>query len=166
MSEKQAAAAIITALLFKKKKKRKSRQKRNVWVKPWCKRRQSLGVYETLLAELQLEDECNYKNYLRMTSENFEKIFQLIKVYIRKENTKMRGPIPPRLKLAATIRFLSTGKSNKSLQFQFRIHNSTLSLFFPEVCQAIFNRLKEKYIKVTIQTLFWWSKNKVTLKRK
>ena len=166
MSEKQAAAAIITALLFKKKKKRKSRQKRNVWVKPWCKRRQSLGVYETLLAELQLEDECNYKNYLRMTSENFEKIFQLIKVYIRKENTKMRGPIPPRLKLAATIRFLSTGESYKSLSFQFRIHNSTLSLFVPEVCQAIFSRQKEKYMKVTIQTLFWWSENKVTLKRK
>ena len=119
MSEKQAAAAIITALLFKKKKKRKSRQKRNVWVKPWCKRRQSLGVYETLLAELQLEDECNYKSYLRMTSENFEKIFQLIKVYIRKENTKMSEPIPPRLKLAATIRFLSTGNQTRVLSFNF-----------------------------------------------
>ena len=166
MSEKQAAAAIIIALLFKKKKKRKSRQKRNVWVKSWFKRRQSLGVYETLLAELQLEDECNYKSYLRMTSENFEKIFQLIKVYIRKENTKMSEPIPPRLKLAATIRFLSTGESYKSLSFQFRIHNSTLSLFVPEVCQAIFSRQKEKYMKVTIQTLFWWSENKVTLKRK
>ena len=101
-----------------------------------------------------------------MTSENFEKIFQVIKDYIRKENTKMREPIPPRLKFAATIRFLSTGESNKSLQFQFRIHNSTLSLFFPEVCQAILNQLKEKYMMVTIQALFWWSKNKVTLKRK
>ena len=82
MSEKQAAAAIIIALLWKKKKKkkkRKSRQKRKVWVKPWLKSRQSLGVYETLLAGLQLQDECNYKNYLRMTSENFKEIFQLIK---------------------------------------------------------------------------------------
>ena len=119
MSEKQAAAAIIIALLFKKKKKSKSRQKRNVWVKSWFKRRQSLGVYETLLAELQLEDECNYKSYLRMTSENFEKIFQLIKVYIRKENTKMSEPIPPRLKLAATIRFLSTGNQTRVLSFNF-----------------------------------------------
>ena len=135
-------------------------------MKPWLKRRQSLGVYETLLAELQLEDKCNYKNYLRMTAENFEQIFQLMKDDRRKENTKMREPIPPRLKLAATIRFLSTGESHKSLQFQFRIHNSALSLFVPEVCQAIFNRLKEKYMKVTIQTLFWWSENKVTLKRK
>ena len=89
-----------------------------------------------------------------MTSENFEEIFQLIKDDIRKENTKMREPIPPRLKLAATIRFLSTGESYKSLQFQFRIHNSTLNLFGSEVCQAIFNRLKEKYMKVTVQLCF------------
>ena len=54
-----------------------------------------------------------------MTSENFEKIFQVIKDYIRKENTKMREPIPPRSKFAATIRFLSTGESNKSLSFNF-----------------------------------------------
>ena len=101
-----------------------------------------------------------------MTAENFEQIFQLMKDDRRKENTKMREPIPPRLKLAATIRFLSTGESHKSLQFQFRIHNSALSLFVTEVCQAIFNRLKEKYMKVTIQTLFWWSEHKVTLKRK
>ena len=135
-------------------------------MKHWLKRRQGLGVFETLLAGLQLEDECNYKDYLRMTSENFEEIFQLIKDDIRKKNTKMREPIPPRLKLAATICFLSTGESYKSFQFQFRIHNSTLSLFVPEVCQAIFNQQKEKYMKVTIQTLFWWSENKVTLKRK
>ena len=135
-------------------------------MKHWLKRRQGLGVFETLLAGLQLEDECNYKDYLRMTSENFEEIFQLIKDDIRKKNTKMREPIPPRLKLAATICFLSTGQSYKSFQFQFRIHNSTLSLFVPEVCQAIFSRQKEKYMKVTIQTLFWWSENKVTLKRK
>ena len=62
----------------------------------------------------------------------------------------MREPIPPRLKLAATIRFLSTVESYKSFQFEFRIHNSTLSLFVPEVCQAIFNRQKEKCMKVTI----------------
>ena len=145
-----AAAAVIITLLLKKKKKRKSRQKRKVWVKHWLKSWQSLGVYETLQAELRYEDERSYKIYLRMTSENFEEIFQLIKDDIRKENTKMGEPIPPRLKLAATIRFLSIGESYKSLQFQFRIHNSTLSLFVQEV----FNPLKEKYMKVTVQLCF------------
>ena len=50
-----------------------------------------------MLAELWLEDEYNYKNCLRMTSENFEEIFQLLKDDINKENTQMRELIPFRL---------------------------------------------------------------------
>ena len=83
-----------------------------------------------------------------------------------KENTKMREPIPPRLKLSATIRFLSAVESNKALQFQFEISNSALSLFVPEVFQAIFNQLKEKCMKVTIQTLFWCSEQFQHLKHR
>ena len=44
-------------------------------MKPWLKRRKNLGVYETLFAELQLEDDCNYKDYLQITSENLKKYF-------------------------------------------------------------------------------------------
>ena len=66
-------------------------------MKPWLKRRKNLEYYETLLPELRLEDEHNYKILLRMTSENFEEIFQLIKDDITKENTKLRELIPPRL---------------------------------------------------------------------
>ena len=73
-------------------------------MKPWLKRRKNLEFYETLLAELQLKDEYNYKILLQMTYENFEGIFQLIKDDITKEL------IPPRLQLAATIGFLSTGE--------------------------------------------------------
>ena len=49
-----------------------------------------------LLAELRLEDGYNYSILLRITSENFEEIFQLIKDNIIKKNTKMRELIPPR----------------------------------------------------------------------
>ena len=67
-------------------------------MKLWLiKRRKALEFYETLLAELLLEDEYNYNIILRMTSENFEEIFQLTKDDITKENTKMRELIPPRL---------------------------------------------------------------------
>ena len=41
-------------------------------MKPWLKRKTKLGLYETLLAELQLQDEKNYKNYFQMPSENFK----------------------------------------------------------------------------------------------
>ena len=44
-----------------------------------------------------LEDEYNYNILLRITSENFEEIFQLIKDDITKENTKMGELVLPRL---------------------------------------------------------------------
>ena len=47
-------------------------------MKPWHKRRKNLELYGTLLAELRLEEKYNYNILLRMTSENFEEILQLI----------------------------------------------------------------------------------------
>ena len=70
-------------------------------MKAWLKRRKNLEFYETLLAELLLEEEYDYKIILRMTSKNHEEIFQLIKDDIPKEKTKLRKLIPPRLQLAA-----------------------------------------------------------------
>ena len=75
----------------------KKEEKKKVNIKPWLIRRKSVGFYETLLAGLRLEDEYNYKNYLRMTSGNFDKEFQLIKDDITKEITKMREPVIFRL---------------------------------------------------------------------
>ena len=83
MIQEQATAAVIIALTSENNKSRKKRKKR-VCVKPWLKRRKNLEFYETLPAELQLEDEYNYNIILRMTSENFEEIFQLIKDDITK----------------------------------------------------------------------------------
>ena len=78
MIQEQATAAVIIALTSENNKSRKKRKKR-VCVKPWLKRRKNLEFYQTLPAELQLEDEYNYNIILPMTSENFEEIFQLIK---------------------------------------------------------------------------------------
>ena len=83
MIQEQATAAVIIALTSENNKSRKKRKKR-VCVKPWLKRRKNLEFYQTLPAELQLEDEYNYNIILRMTSENFEEIFQLIKDDITK----------------------------------------------------------------------------------
>ena len=78
MIQEQATAAVIIALTSENNKSRKKRKKR-VCVETWLKRRKNLEFYQTLPAELQLEDEYNYNIILRMTSENFEEIFQLIK---------------------------------------------------------------------------------------
>ena len=53
-----------------KKKLRKKR--RSVWVKPWLRRREERGVNNTLLQELCLEEEMEYKTVLRMSPETFD----------------------------------------------------------------------------------------------
>ena len=77
-------------------------------MKPWLKRRKNFRLYANLLAELWLEDKYNYKNHLRMTSENFEVIFQLIKDSVTKENTKT-DPISLRLNLPTQMVFHQQG---------------------------------------------------------
>ena len=61
MIQEQAAAVTIIALISEKSKSREKRQKGRVCVKAWLKRRKNIGFYETLLAEMRLEDEYNYK---------------------------------------------------------------------------------------------------------
>lgn len=149
--EELAAAAVVVAVLQKRKTKRR---KRKCWVKPWLARRPKLGIYETLLSELRLEEENEYKNYLRMSTENFDELFRLVEKDITKQNTIMRDAISAKVKLAITIRFLSTGESYKSLQYQFRVHHSTLSKFIPEVCETIYRNLKDAYLKVRRKYIF------------
>ena len=76
---------------------KKKERKKEIFVKAWLKRRKNLELYGTLLVELRLEQEYNYSILLRMTSEHFEEIFQLIKDDILKENTSLRELILPRL---------------------------------------------------------------------
>ena len=102
-------------------------------MKPWLKN-------ETLLAELRLEDEYNYNILQRMTSENFEEIFHLIKDDITKENPKMRELIPPRLQLAAAIGFLSKGELYKSYVYEYYSFYLTMnSSPFTSFCAFVFS---------------------------
>ena len=67
----------------------------------------------------------------------------------------MRAAVPAKVKLAATLRFLAIGVTYADLQYTFRIHKSTLSIIIPEVCDAIYARLKENYLKVTVNLIFY-----------
>ena len=75
-----------------------------------------------LLAEMRLEDEYNYNILLRMTSENFEEIFQLIKDNITKENTKLRNPAQ-----AITITITFNRELYKSYIYEYYSSYSTMN---------------------------------------
>ena len=146
-SGEECAAAILIALL-KKKRKRKKKRLGTVWLKPWFTRKYKLGVDNTLVQEFRLEDEDEYKRFLRMTPNNFNELLKLIETDIQKQNTHLRDAIPAKIKLAATLRFLATGSNCTDLQHLFRVQKSTLSQFIPKVCETLYEKLKDDFLKV------------------
>ena len=121
-------------------KLRKRRKKRRVYMKPWFRRRKNWELYGTLLAELRFKEEYNYNILLRMTCENFEEIFQLIKTDIPKGKSNLRELILPKLQLAATIVYLSTGELNKNYGYEYYSSYSTMnSLAFRSFCPFVFS---------------------------
>ena len=81
-------------------------------------------------------------NFFLFPKKLLEKIIQ----YIRKKTTHLWLPISPEEKLALTLRFLATGESYQRL-YQYREFDKKISKFIPEVVGAIFNVLKDEYLK-------------------
>ncbi|KAK4883934.1 hypothetical protein RN001_000205 [Aquatica leii] len=59
----------------------------------------------------------------------------------------MSQAVTPTERLTLTLRYLATGDSYKSLMYLFRIPANTISTIIPEVCQAIYDVLKDEYLK-------------------
>lgn len=67
--------------------------------------------------------------------------------HVERKTTNMRTPISVGERLAVTLRYLATGESFASLQYQYRISSCTLTSIIPEVCSALFKVLKDEYLK-------------------
>ena len=106
----EAAAATVAVVLSKR-----SKLKRSIWVKPWIThdQRSKNSAQHTLLQELRLVDLSAYKNYLRVSDEEYNELLQLVTPLIIKKDTMMRKSISPTEMLATTLRFLATGKLPK-----------------------------------------------------
>jgi hypothetical protein len=83
-----------------------------------------------------------------MTPEKFDTILGMIAHKIVRQNTQMRDVISSWLMLEVTLHFMATGNSYRTLQYFFKISKSSISNFIPEVCDAIYDSLRE-FIKVS-----------------
>ena len=79
--------------------------------------REERGCYRTLLDELITTDIPGYRNFTRMKPAFFYLIEERITPNLRKSITNFRKPLEVGLKLAVTLRHLSTGESYTSLQY-------------------------------------------------
>ena len=112
-----ACSPVIIGLVAKEKRRRRNKK---IWVKKWLAARDDKDAYNNIIQELRLDDVESYRRYLRMNTETFEELLLNISPKLEKQRTMMRKPLSVAEKLACTLRYLATGESFSSLQFQFR----------------------------------------------
>lgn len=161
-----AATALLifsATYLYLKRKRRaatdRSQRKRvrTVWQREWLQKRETEGAYAKLLQELRMGDVGERKlfyDFLRMPNEDFNHLLQLVKPLIEKSDTRFRKAIPAGERLAVTLHYLATGQSFHSLQYVFRLPQTTISQMIPEVLTAIWTVLKDKYVRVSFVGCF------------
>jgi len=130
---------VLLALLAEEEaqaQERRRRRPRSVWVKPWVARRPLLGTYDNLIQELIRESRGDFKSFMRMEVDMFQEMLARVGPRVAKQIVA-RQPLSPGLKIAVTLRYMATGESTRSLAFQFRLGHNSISLFIPQVCEAI-----------------------------
>ena len=116
---------------------RRGLRNRQFWTRAWILRRRQFGLYDQLMVELRREDPYSFKNFMRMSPEMFDEIFQRVRGRITKQYTWYRKLLEPCLKLAVTLRHLASGYRYADMKFGWRVPANTISVIVREVCKAI-----------------------------
>lgn len=145
LNKKKACVVIIIACALK------TRVKRKRWVKPWLLKR-NIYTHLNLLDEIHCtEEEEDYANYYRMKEACFDHLLELVTPYLLKQDTCMRESITPKEKLAATLRYLATGRTIECLKFSVIMSPAAISEAIMDTCRALVHVLLS-YIKVCTKT--------------
>lgn len=132
-----AAYMIITSVL-------KRRRKRRWWMRNFLLQRERRV---NILSDLRMSD-GSFANFTRMSTSDFETLLQMIGPSIAKQDTILRNAICPNIRLAITLRYLSTGDSYASLSYTFRVSKQLIRKIVPEVCKELIKKLKI-FVKVS-----------------
>nr|CAH7721791.1 unnamed protein product [Callosobruchus chinensis] len=109
----------------------------------------------TLLSDLWLEESTGqFKNFVRMSSENFEILINLIGPKVENKNTRFQEAIPFKERLATTMRFLATGDSYTSLQYLLKVSKELISQIVPELTELwrliVTKQMREKSLRFAV----------------
>ena len=82
-----------------------------------------------------------------MSKERYDHLHELVQPLITKKDTHFRKSISSQERLIITLRYLSTGCSQQSLSYAFRVGRSTVSEIIKNTCDAIYQVLSPLYLK-------------------
>ena len=106
----------------------------SIWVKP---RSQSFW-YETTINHL---DEKDWLKNMRMSNDAFNLLCNTLRPHILKEDTRFRKCIPDKIKLAATLYYLSGASDYRTINNLFGLDRSTACSIVHTVCKQIVRNL-------------------------
>ena len=98
--------------------------------------------------ELNVTGFSHFKNFTRMSVEDFDYLTEAITPYVKRQDTTFRKAISVRERLGVTLRFLATGDSYRSMNYLGTMSHASVGDIVPEVCQAIIQVLRDQ-IKVS-----------------
>lgn len=136
-------------------RERQQRRQRRWWTRGWIARRPTLGLYDTLMQELEIEDAETFAYFMRMDVDTFNDLLQRVQGRIMRRNTAMRDAVSPGVKLAVTLRYLATGNTYRDLRCGFRVAHNTISCIVREVCQALLDIVGPEVLKTPTTADEW-----------
>ena len=91
-----------------------------------------------------------------MDVNHFDQLVDLLKPSLAKQDTNMRDCIKPEEMCCVMLRYLASGESFRSLEYQFRISKKAIYYIVQEVALAIVEILGKEHFNTPSTTAEWW----------
>ena len=142
LCRKRALAARCLGLLHGEDEERPLKRNRKVHMRQWVTRREERGVFHHLIRELEVGDVVAYKEFFRMTKEQFCFLLRKVSPLIQKKEqpppiNAVRATMQPDERLAVTLRYLATRGTYHSLEYSIRISRQTISSIMSDTSRGL-----------------------------
>ena len=157
---KRAIAALGLSFLLEEEAQQPRKRSRKVYMRDWIALREERGIYHQLVKELETGNRVAYKEFFRMTKQQFCFLVEKVSPLIEKKQqpspiNSVRSTIKPDERLAVTLRYLATGESFHSLEYSFRISRQSISSIVYETSRALYQVLAPEFLKVPSTEREW-----------
>ena len=116
-------------------------------MKPWLQRRAKLGICSNLFQEL-LEVKL-LRDYIRMDKMHFNYLVERLYPCLIKQDTIMRESIKPTEQCCLFLRWVASGGTFRSLEYQFRVSRRSIVRIVERVAETIIEELEDEYLKTS-----------------